>query len=147
MSQGATGGKRVTMTQSPIIAQIVDALLPVVLAVVALAGAKLTAYLHSKGKESKVAEAFAVASEFFMASFAKLRAELEPDIKAALADGKIDDAERAAMVAKLVEVAKSQLPAGIVLVLKSVLGSGLETWLQGKAQQAVDVAVSQANPK
>lgn len=129
-----------------LLGQLVALLLPVVIALVSAAAAKLVTYLHGKEKESKVAAAFAIAGDFFVTAFSHLRASLEPDLKTALADGKIDDAERKAMIDKLIALAKKELPAALMAVLQSVLGIGLDTWLSGKAGQVVDAAVAASAP-
>jgi type IV secretory pathway TrbD component len=142
LAQVVNTGEPVTAPPTSILGQIVAVLLPVVLALVSAAAAKLVTYLHGREKESKVAAAFAIAGDFFVTAFAQLRAELEADLKAALADGTVDDAERKAMVSKLVALAKRELPTAIMAVLQAVLGLGLDTWLAGKAGLVVDTAVA-----
>ncbi len=124
-----------------IIAYILVPLIPIVGTLLAAALTKLVTYLHAKEANSKVAGAFAIAVDFIQAAFTHVRAGIEPDIKLALADGSLDAQERAALVAKLVELVKAQLPGGVMAVLKATLGTALETWLSGKAGEVVQAAV------
>ncbi len=108
---------------------------------------KLATFLHTKGENSKVAGAFAVAVDFIETAFTHLRAGIEADLKLALADGTLDAKERADLVAKLVSLVKAELPGSIMGVLSGALGPSLETWLNGKAGDAIQkVVVATATP-
>lgn len=126
-----------------IIAYILVPLIPVLGALLAAALTKLTTYLHAKESNSKVAAAFAIATDFVSAAFTRMRAGIEPDLRMALADGSLDAMEREHLVAKLVALVKAELPAGIMAILGGALGPALETWLNGKAGQVIQAAVAE----
>lgn len=108
---------------------------------------KLATFLHAKEGNSKLAGAFAVAVDFIDTAFTHVRAGIEPDLKAALAEGTLDATERAALVAKLVALVKLELPSSIMGILSGALGPALETWLSGKAGDAIQkVAMAPATP-
>ncbi len=129
-----------------VIAYILVPLIPALGTLIAAVLIKLATFLHAKEGNSKVAGAFAVAVDFLETAFTHVRAGIEPDIKAALADGTLDAQERAALVAKLVALVKLELPGGIMAILTKTLGPALETWLSGKAGQVVQAAVAPASP-
>lgn len=121
------------------------ALPPIVTAIagiVVLALTKLSAFLHAKAEGSKVGTALVGAADFVMTAVQHVVSGLAPDVRSALAnDGKIDDAERTVLKQKALTLIKAELPADIVSVLGSLYGAGLDTWLSGKAEQAIDAAV------
>lgn len=123
------------------ILKLVALLIPAFGALTIAALGYLTTFLRAKGRNSRIASAFAVAADYIEAAFVHVRAGIEDQLRAALADGTLDSTERAALVAKLVLLVKAELPGGIQTVLAGVLGSGLETWLSGKAGQVVQAAV------
>ncbi len=117
-------------------------LIPVLGTLTAAVLAKGALYLHAKEGNSKVAGAFAIGLDYFTTAFTHIRAGIEPDLKLALADGTLDANERAALVAKLVALAKAELPGSVMGLLSKALGAGLETWLNGKAGDAVQAVVA-----
>jgi len=123
---------------------IVLPLIPAIGAVIVAALGKLALFLHSKEQNSKVAGVFAIATDFVENAFEHIRAGMEADFKVALADGKLDPVERAALLAKLLALVKAELPSGIQAALQAVFGAGLNTWLSGKASAVIDAA---AQPK
>ncbi len=116
-------------------------LIPVLGALAAWVLTKLAGFLHAKSDNSKIAGAFAVAVDYIETAFTHLRAGIEDDLKRALADGTLDPTERAALVAKLVSLAKAELPTGVMAILGGALGPALETWLNGKAGDAIQKVV------
>lgn len=116
-------------------------------AAVAWALKKLSEYLHAKTEGSKVGQALVTGSDFIGTAVSHVIAGLAPDVRAALEnDGKIDEAERAALKQKAMVLIKADLPEGIRVVLGGALGAGFETWLAGKAEQAIVGATSPATP-
>lgn len=126
-----------------VIAYILVPLIPILGTLLAAALGKLVTFLHAKEGNSKIAAAFAVATDFVNTAFTHLRAGIEPDLKMALADGTLDAVERANLVTKLVALVKAELPAGLMGVLSATLGPALDTWLSGKAGQVIQAAVAE----
>ncbi len=138
-----------TAPKSPLelmIAFVLVPLIPILGALIAAVLTKLVTFLHAKEGNSKIAGAFAIATDFVSTAFAHVRAGIESDLKLALADGTITDTERAALVAKLVALVKLELPAGMMAILSGALGPALETWLSGKADQVVRAAAEPPSP-
>lgn len=126
-----------------VLAYVLPALVPIIGSLVIAVLTKLATFLHAKEGNSKVAGAFAIATDYIETAFVHIRAGIEADLKLALADGTLDAAERAQLVAKLVALAKAELPAGVQAILGGALGPALETWLAGRAGQVVQAAVSE----
>ncbi len=106
---------------------------------------KLSDLLHAKAEGSKVAQALVTGTDFVGAAVSHVVSGLAPDVREALANnGTIDEAERAALKAKAVALLKAELPDGIKTVLGSVMQGGLDTWLSGKAEQAISLVAAQA---
>jgi hypothetical protein len=118
---------------------------PLLVALAALAGLalkKLSDFLHVRTQGSKMGAALVQGTDWITAAVSHVISGLAPAVRDALAnDGKIDDAERAALKAKAMELIKAEFPAGLSAVLGAA-GGGLETWLSGKAEQAISAAVS-----
>lgn len=125
---------------------VVAPLIPVVGALIVAGLGKLVQFLHAKEGESKLLKALGIGAELVSTSVSHVVDGLKPELQAALADGKIDDAERAALKAKALELLKKELPAGVQGVLSTALGPALETWLSGKVSQAIDAKEPAANP-
>lgn len=117
---------------------VVAPLIPVVGALIVAGLGKLVQFLHAKHKDSKLFGALGVGAELVSTSVTHVIDGLKPELQQALADGKIDDAERAALKAKAMELLKKELPVGVQGVLSTALGPALETWLSGKVTQAID---------
>ncbi|MBK7864362.1 MAG: hypothetical protein IPJ65_38330 [Archangiaceae bacterium] len=128
---------------------VVAPLIPVIGALVVAGLGKLVQLLHAKQGESKLLGALGVGAELVSTSVSHVIDGLKPELQAALADGKIDDAEKATLKAKAMELLKKELPAGVQGVLSTTLGPALETWLSGKVTQAISAqegAKPAANP-
>lgn len=136
---GAPGGPAwLTSLLQYIVAPLIPAIGTAALAAIGY----LTVWLRGLGKTNKLAAAFAVATDFIEHALEHLRAGMEADFKAALADGKIDPVERAALLAKLLALVKAELPGGVMATLSAVFGAGLNTWLSGKASAMIDAAAA-----
>lgn len=100
----------------------------------------LTAWVKTKAANSKLAGGASVLLDLLGAHLAKARAELGPDLKAALADGVLDQAERDALKKKLIELLLREAPADALKAVQGVFGPAFSGWLDGKAEQAIDAA-------
>lgn len=100
----------------------------------------LTLWVKSKAANSKLAGGASVLLDLLNAHLAKARAELGPDLKAALADGVLDQAERDALKKKLIDLLLRDAPADALKAVSGVFGPAFAGWLDGKAEQAIDAA-------
>jgi hypothetical protein len=120
---------------------VLPPLVVLIASLLAFALKKLSDFLHVKAQGSAVGQALVTGSDFVTTAVSHVISQLAPDVRDALAnDGKIDDAERAALKAKALALIKAELPDGIKAVLGGVMQGGLETWLSGKAEQAIAAA-------
>lgn len=126
---------------------VVPPLAMAIAALLALMLKKLSDFLHAKAEGSKVGTALVVGTDAIGTAVSHVISGLAPAVRDALAnDGKLDEAERAALKAKAIALIKAELPDGVKAVLGGVMGAGLETWLSGKAEQAISAAAAQASP-
>ncbi len=137
--------------QPSVMQTLLGYILPMVVTAIGAVGTwalkQLADYLKSKSLNSRVAGAFSIAVDYLETAFTHVRAGIEPDLKLALADGTLDEKERADLVKKLVELAKAELPTSIQTVLRATLGAGFDSWLSGKAGEAVQkVVMAEASP-
>lgn len=98
----------------------------------------LTTWVKSKAAGSKFAGGMTVLLELLGAHIAKARAELVPELQAALADGVLDAREREALKKKLIALLLRDAPADALKAVQAVFGESFSGWLEGKAQQAID---------
>jgi hypothetical protein len=117
---------------------VVAPLIPVVGALLVAGLTQLVRYITAKQGESKLLAALGVGAELISTSVSHVIDGLKPELQQALADGKIDDVEKAALKAKAMDLLKKELPASVQGVLSTALGPALETWLSGKVTQAID---------
>lgn len=99
--------------------------------------AKLATYLHAKEGESKAARVGAVVADAARSVVAELEVTLKPQLEAALADGKLTDAEKKQLKAAALEALKNKLPPAVMATAHDVFGGLLDTWLGGLVERAV----------
>lgn len=105
-------------------------------------------WLHANEQTNKLAKAMAVVNDYVLNATKHLLEGLGPDLKAALEDGVISPAERAALIAKGVSLLKLELPSWVQKIMDSGFGDGLTTLLSGKVASAIDAHVAApASPK
>lgn len=97
----------------------------------------LAHFLRAKAAESRAAKVGLVVTEAARAAVLELDRTLKPQLKAALADGVLTDAEKAQLKASAVELLKTKLPAGLLGTASGVFGAFTDTYLAGKVEQAV----------
>jgi len=118
---------------------------PLLMALTALAGLalkKLSDFLHAKAGESKLGGALVQGSDWVTTAVSHVIGGLAPEVRKALEnDGKIDEAERAALKSKAMELLKAEFPEGLSAIM-GLAGGALETWLSGKAEQAISAATA-----
>lgn len=108
--------------------------------------AYLISYLKQRGKDSKLFNALAMASELVQTYVAKAEVELKPMFAKALEDGAISPEEGAALKAKVIEIIKRDMPADVWATVAGALGPAVDGWLSGKVEQAVSSQKVAANP-
>lgn len=106
--------------------------------------AKAVQYLHNQGKDNKVAAAFAFGAELVHTYVAKAEVEIRPTLQKALADGRLDAGEAAALKEQVMAILKRDMPGDVMKTLSGALGPALEGWLSGKVEQAVAAQSSTA---
>lgn len=123
---------------------VLPALVTALAAFAAMALKKLSDFLHVKAEGSQLATALVSGSDFVTTAVSHVISQLAPDVRAALAnDGRIDETERALLKAKALQLIRAELPDGIKAVLGAAMQGGLETWLSGKAEQAIAAATAE----
>lgn len=95
-------------------------------------------WLHAHEQTSKLAKAMAIVNDYVSNASKHLLEGIAPDVKDAIADGVISPAERAALIAKGVDLLKKELPDWVQSIMNSGFGDGLTTLLSGKVATAVD---------
>lgn len=124
-----------------IVAPLIAIAAPILVALLA----KLVQYLNSKGKESKLALVGGVVADAAHSVVAELDVTLRPKLTAALADGKLTDAEKAELKAAAVDALKTKLPASVMGGAAGIFGPLLDQWLGGMVERAVSArAVTEA---
>ncbi len=126
----------------PVLKYVVAPLIPILVSLIVAGLAKLISFLHEKQGQSRVVNALGVGAELVNATISHVVSGMKADLQAALADGKLDAAEKAQLKARALELIKADLPASIQGVLSTTLGPALDTWLSGKVSDAIDAKAS-----
>ena len=116
------------------------ALVGVGVTVVTFAGARFGAFLKTQGEKSTVFSLLSNLWTVVQAAVAHAEAEIRPLIQSALADGKLDDAEKAAIKAKVIELVKGMLGEvglGKIAVALGLTSAGVDTLISGQIERAV----------
>lgn len=117
-----------------IIATVIGLLTPFLVALVA----KGVQWLHESGKSNRLAFAGGVVGDLLLAFLYKAKAELVPDLQKALADGVLDQTERALLKKKLIELVLRDAPGDVLKVVQNTLGPAFLGWLDGQAEKVID---------
>jgi hypothetical protein len=124
---------------------VVPALITALAALLAWALKKLGTFLHTKAEGNAFGTAGVKVYDYLSNATQHLIAGMAPEFRKALAnDGKIDEAERAALKAKLMELVKAEMPEGVMSVLGNAFGSGLETVMSGLTEKVLAEAEKKA---
>lgn len=136
--------KEEASTESALL-KLIGGLLAIFTPVLLVIAKKLADWLDSKKDESKVALGVKIAVDLLIAFLNEARLKLEPKLKAALADGRLDEAERAELRSILIAMAMERLPQTVVDTLSKAFGPALTSWLGAQADATIDRAVLTAS--
>lgn len=116
-----------------VVAPLIAIVAPILVALLA----KLVQYLNSKAKESKLALVGGVVADAAHSVVAELNATLKPKLQAALADGKLTDAEKTELKEAALSALKTKLPAGILGGAQNIFGPLVDQWMGGLIERSV----------
>lgn len=126
------------------------ALLGVAVAALTFAGVAIGGYFNARKGGTLVQVVGAKVYEFAWAAFQTILDGMAPEVRAALADGKVTQEEMRELTGKLVSLAKATLSDGLFKQVEKALGvtaAGAEAYVAGVAAQAVQARVAQLQGK
>lgn len=96
-------------------------------------------WLDANAAQSEVAKVTKVFADAAASAVAVVDRELRPKLVAALADGKLTDAERAELQAEAISILKNSVAPDVFEQAKKHFGPLLENWLKGHVERALTV--------
>lgn len=135
--------KEVAQTES-VVLKILGGMLTILAPLLIALVAKAVTWLHSQEKTNKVAYAGSIVGDLTLGFMRAAEAQLRPELQAALADGVLDQKERDALRARIIELVKQQAPNAVMKTLQAAFGAALDTQLGSVAEAAIDHMVETA---
>lgn len=135
-----------TKVESLLLKMLGILVVPIATLLTALLGL-LTMRIKGGNDRDKFHQGAGVVLDLLNSFLAKAKAELGPDLQAALADGVLDRTERELLKKKLIALLLQEAPAEAVKAVQAVFGPAFGGWLEGKAEQAIAAAAAESGAK